>query len=111
MIGADAIRGHIDLLVLAILEHEPSYAYRISQIITDRSGGEYVIKQTTLYTAVKRLEGQTLLTSFESASESGKPRTYYAITADGQEQLDLKRAEWRATRDLVDHFANGQEPS
>ena len=58
MIGADAIRGHIDLILLAILETRPSYAYEISRTITDRSRGEYLIKQTTLYTALKRLQSQ-----------------------------------------------------
>ncbi|AXK45910.1 PadR family transcriptional regulator [Brachybacterium saurashtrense] len=109
MIGADAIRGHIDLILLAILETGPSYAYEISKTITDRSRGEYVIKQTTLYTAVKRLQAQGLLAGHEDISPSGKPRTYYALTADGLEQLELKRAEWRSTRALVDHFAAGKD--
>lgn len=108
MIGADAIRGHIDLIVLSILEARPSYAYEISKTIADRSGGDYVIKQTTLYTAVKRLESQQLLDSFEDVSTSGKPRTYYRITAEGAEQLAAKRLEWARTRQLVDHFAEGQ---
>lgn len=109
MIGADAIRGHIDLILLAILESRPSYAYEISKTITDRSLGQYDIKQTTLYTAVKRLQAQGLLDSYEDVSSSGKPRTYYKITPDGHDQLDVKRDEWRSTRALVDHFAEGQE--
>ncbi|WP_193106476.1 PadR family transcriptional regulator [Brachybacterium sp. FME24] len=109
MIGADAIRGHIDLILLAILETRPSYAYELSKTITDRSRGEYVVKQTTLYTAVKRLQSHRLLDSYEDVSSSGKPRTYYKITPDGHDQLDAKRAEWRSTRALVDHFAEGQD--
>ncbi|MGY5765653.1 PadR family transcriptional regulator [Brachybacterium sp. DNPG3] len=111
MIGADAIRGHIDLIVLAILEVRPSYAYEISRTISDRSDGEYVVKQTTLYTAVKRLQAQGLLDSREDLSDTGKSRTYYSLTPDGREQLAAKRAEWHLTRDLVDHFAKGQDPS
>ena len=111
MIGADAIRGHIDLILLAILETQPSYAYEISKTITDRSRGEYVIKQTTLYTAVKRLQSQGLLDGFEDVSPTGKPRTYYKLTPDGFEQLGLKREEWRSTRALVDHFTEGKDAS
>lgn len=109
MIGADAVRGHIDLIVLAILEKEPSYAYEISQIISDRSGGHYIIKQTTLYTAVKRLEAQGALTSEQQVSDSGKPRTYYHITPTGLGILANKRTEWASTRALVDHFAHGKD--
>lgn len=111
MIGADAIRGHIDLILLAILESQPSYAYELSKTIADRSRGEYVIKQTTLYTAVKRLQSQGLLDSYEDVSSTGKPRTYYKITPDGHDQLALKRTEWRSTRELVDHFAEGKDIS
>ena len=109
MIGADAIRGHIDLILLAILETRPSYAYEISRTITDRSRGEYLIKQTTLYTALKRLQSQGQLDSYEDVSATGKPRTYYELTADGLDQLETKRAEWRSTRELVDHFATGKD--
>lgn len=108
MIGADAIRGHIDLIVLAILEPGPSYPYEIAKTLTEQSGGDYVIKQTTLYTAVKRLESQQLLDSYEGVSTSGKPRTYYRITPEGREQLMAKRIEWQRTRELVDHFAKGR---
>ena len=111
MIGADAIRGHIDLILLAILRSRPSYAYEISKTITDRSRGEYVIKQTTLYTAVKRLQSQGLLDSHEVLSSSGKPRTYYQLTAEGLDQLDVKLDEWRSTRALVDHFTEGPDTS
>ena len=109
MIGADAIRGHIDLILLAILETRPSYAYEISRTITDRYRGEYLIKQTTLYTALKRLQSQGQLDSYEDVSATGKPRTYYELTADGLDQLEAKRAEWRSTRELVDHFATGKD--
>lgn len=111
MIGADAIRGHIDLILLSILQSRPSYAYEISQTITNRSRGEYLIKQTTLYTAVKRLQSQGLLDSYEDVSSTGKPRTYYKLTSLGLDQLDAKRAEWRSTRELVDHITEGKDAS
>lgn len=111
MIGADAIRGHIDLIVLAILESRDSYAYELSRIITEGSAGQYPIKQTTLYTALKRLESQGLLSSFEATSDMGRPRTYYHVTPSGAEQLAALREEWQATRTLVDRFAKGDASS
>lgn len=105
MIGADAIRGHIDLIVLAILETEPSYAYAVARTITDSSGSDFVIKQTTLYTALKRLEKAHLLTSYQAHSDTGRARTYYTITPEGKEHLSALRTEWWATRALVDYFA------
>lgn len=107
MIGADAIRGHIALMVLAILEYQDSYAYEISRIITQISDGKYTMKQTTLYTAVKRLESMGFLESYQGISESGKTRTYYQLTQAGHMHLDQKRAEWVLTRELVNRFVEG----
>ena len=109
MISADAIRGYIDLMVLSLLRRQPSYAYELAQQIHAVTGAEYTIKQTTLYSAVKRLEGSGLVTSYAGASESGKPRTYYRITDDGLAHLELKVAEWRDTKSVVDRFIEGVE--
>lgn len=107
MIGADAIRGHIDLIVLAILETEPSYPYAIARSIEVTSAGEYTMKQTTLYTAMKRLEQQGALTSFSQVADSGKSRTYYDLTDDGRSLLAAKREEWAQTARLIDHYVTG----
>lgn len=110
MISADAIRGYVDLMVLSLLRSGPSYAYELAQRITAISGDEYAIKQTTLYSAVKRMEGSELVSSFAGVSPSGKPRTYYRITDAGLTHLNLKVAEWRSTKSVVDRFIEGATP-
>ena len=104
MISADAIRGYIDLIVLTLLHDQPSYAYALAKTITEVSAGEYTIKQTTLYSALKRLEAAGLATSYAHTSESGKPRTYYRLTTSGSEHLTAKLAEWEDTKTLIDRF-------
>ena len=107
MISADAIRGYIDLIVLSLLKRQPSYAYELAKTITEIADGEYTIKQTTLYTALKRLESAGLAASYSGVSDSGKSRTYYRLTASGGEHLTAKLAEWEDTKTLVDRFAKG----
>ncbi|MBB2975308.1 DNA-binding PadR family transcriptional regulator [Microbacterium endophyticum] len=106
-ISADAIRGYIDVLVLSLLRANPSYAYELAQRITAISGDAYAIKQTTLYSAVKRLESSGLVSSSAGVSPSGKPRTYYSITDAGLIHFDVKVEEWRNTKSVVDRFING----
>ena len=108
-IGADAIRGYVDLMVLSLLRSGPSYAYELAQRITSISGDEYAIKQTTLYSAVKRLEAGGLVSSFADVSPSGKPRTYYRMTSAGVAHFEVKVEEWRITKSVVDRFVS--EPS
>lgn len=107
MISADAIRGYIDLIVLSLLKRQPSYAYDLAKTITEVSDGEYTIKQTTLYTALKRLESSGLAVSYPGVSDSGKSRTYYRLTSEGTTHLTAKVAEWEDTKTLVDRFAKG----
>ena len=107
MISADAIRGYIDLIVLSLLKRQPSYAYDLAKTITEVSDGEYTIKQTTLYTALKRLESSGLADSYSAVSYSGKSRTYYRLTSEGTTHLTAKVAEWEDTKTLVDRFAKG----
>lgn len=110
MISADAIRGYVDLMVLSLLRPAPSYAYELAQRITAMSGDDYAIKQTTLYSAVKRLEAGGLVSSFAGVSPSGKPRTYYRITDAGLAHFDLKVEEWHSTKSVVDRFIEGVTP-
>lgn len=107
MISAEAIRGHIDIMVLSILQQRPSYAYELAKTIADVSGGTYTIKQTTLYSAVKRLESVGQIESYPGVSESGKPRTYYQLTESGRAAFLAKCREWEATKAVIDHFAEG----
>ena len=107
MISADAIRGYIDLIVLSLLKRQPSYAYDLAKTITEVSDGEYTIKQTTLYTALKRLESTGLAASYAGVSESGTSRTYYRLTSEGTAHLTTKVSEWEDTKTLVDRFAKG----
>ena len=65
------------------------------------------MKQTTLYSALKRLEAAGLTSSYASVSASGKPRTYYRLTDAGAAYLADKLAEWEATKTLIDRFAQG----
>ncbi len=107
MISADAIRGYVDLIVLTLLTRRDSYAYELAKQIDETSGGEYTIKQTTLYTAVKRLEVSGLVEAHPGLSQTGKPRTYYRITAAGRTHLTEKAEEWALTKSVVDRFVEG----
>ena len=49
MIGSDVIRGYCDTILLSLLAQGDSYGYELSRAIRERSGGAYVMKETTLY--------------------------------------------------------------
>ena len=67
MLGSDVMRGYNDMLILCLLLEGDSYGYAISREIEQRSGGEYPIKETTLYSAFGRLEKQGYIVPYQAA--------------------------------------------
>lgn len=104
MIGSDVIRGYTDTMILYLLLDEPSYGYEISRQIRDISEGEYIMKETTLYSAFNRLEKHGYITSFPGTESNGKRRTYYRLTDTGLAYYRSKCREWAVTQDVVSRF-------
>lgn len=104
MISSDVMRGYNDTIILSLLQQADSYGYEISKQIRDITKGEYVIKETTLYSAFSRLEKSGFITSYEGGETHGKPRTYFRITPTGAAYLKEKCEEWQITEFVINQF-------
>lgn len=103
-ISSDVIRGYNDTMILYLLLDGPNYAYEISKKIKELSNSQYIIKQTTLYSAFTRMEKNGYVTSFDQYAENAKRRTYYQITDIGRQYYQEKCQEWQLTKDVVERF-------
>ena len=63
-IDSDLIRGHVDTIILKTLTTGEKYGYEIIKEIEQKSKGTYELKQPTLYSCLKRLENQGLISAF-----------------------------------------------
>ncbi|MFG2645052.1 PadR family transcriptional regulator [Streptomyces sp. NPDC048370] len=91
---ADAVRGHLDGLLLAVLEQEPLHGYAIITAVQERSGGVLDLRTGTIYPALNRLERIGLLSSsWDAVGE--RRRRCYELTDAGREGLAGERAAWR----------------
>ncbi|WP_313469715.1 PadR family transcriptional regulator [Carnobacterium sp.] len=104
MISSDVMRGFNSLIILSILMKGDSYGYQISNTIKEITGGAYVMKETTLYSAFNRLEKQELIQSYSSTETYGKQRTYYTLTPLGKQTYYDKVTEWKDTKEIIDQF-------
>ena len=83
-------RGLLDVCVLAAIKDGDSYGYKI---IKDMK--PYIeLSESTLYTILKRLELQEMLT-VRSAEHDGRLRKYYHITGAGMKRIEDFREEWK----------------
>lgn len=93
MIG-EALKGHLDLLLLAVLQSGPAHGYAIIEALRQRSGGTFDLPEGTIYPALHRLEEDGLLSSSWS-EEAGRRRRIYQLTLKGRQAYERRQEEWR----------------
>jgi PadR family transcriptional regulator PadR len=93
-VRADVSKGHLDLLLLAALEHEPAHGYAIVQRLRDESGGVFELAEGTIYPALYRLERAGLLRSSWAPAGGRRRRRVYSLTRRGRAQLAAGRRDW-----------------
>jgi transcriptional regulator len=107
-IGGEPLRGHLDLLVLAVVQGAPGHGYEITQRLRLRSGGVLDVAEGTLYPALHRLEGEGLLKSRWQTGDGGPKRRVYRVTAKGTRRLDGKRREWEVLSTAIDQVVESE---
>lgn len=106
-ISSDLIRGHIDTMILCVLNHGDNYGYEIVKAISLKSQGRYELKEPSLYTSLKRLESQGMIASYWGDETQGGRRKYYKITRQGQAAYQKSVEQWLVARDLIDTLIEG----
>ena len=107
-ISTDVLRGHTDTVILNILRQGDSYGYEINKHIESCSGGEFILKEATLYTAFRRLEDSGYITSYWGDEAVGARRKYYKITEKGREAYRQAREEWDASVRILNALLEGE---
>jgi PadR family transcriptional regulator, regulatory protein PadR len=91
----EALKGHLDLLLLAALQHRPAHGYAIVETLRTRSSGAFDLPEGTIYPALHRLEDDGWIMSRWSDA-AGRRRRVYELTGRGQARLAQRQTEWRA---------------
>ncbi len=92
---SELLRGHLDPLLLAVLETGPLHGYAMIEELHSRSGGSFDLPEGTVYPALHRLERERLVAS-ALATVNGRQRRVYRLTRRGERALDERRTEWRS---------------
>ena len=90
----DRLRGHVDLLLLSVLEGEQAHGYRLAEVVRQRSDGAFDLPEGTIYPSLYRLERNGVVTSRWERVE-GRRRRVYRLTRRGTAELARHRADWR----------------
>lgn len=100
--AADLLRGHTDTIVLGVLRRADRYGFEIYKAIRDATGGDYEIKEATLYAAYRRLVKDGLVEAYWGDESQGGRRKYYRITDAGRAVYRRNVDAWVVTRRTID---------
>ncbi|RJQ71474.1 PadR family transcriptional regulator [Pseudonocardiaceae bacterium YIM PH 21723] len=98
---SDALRGHLDALLLATLDSDQLHGYAIIEALQMRSGGVLDLPTGTVYPALRRLERAGYLHS-EWNTVCGRQRRTYRLTQAGKQALSIERSAWREFTTAID---------
>ena len=96
-ISGDLLRGHLDSIVLSVLEHRDAHGLEILKRLEQAGCGLLKLKEGSLYPALHRLEAAGSVKAVWEEGDHGRRgarRRIYKLTPRGQRALAKGRAQW-----------------
>ena len=111
-IQTEVVRGHVNTIILSALYESDKYGYEIGKHIENKTQGSFKLKEPTLYSSLKRLEKQGLISSYYSDDDEptgGGRRKYYRLTEKGLDVTSTNLSHWEYSRTLIDKLVSDRE--
>ncbi|MFD6442874.1 PadR family transcriptional regulator [Peribacillus sp. NPDC060186] len=103
-LSSDLLRGHVDTMILKLLQSGDKYGYEISKLIYVSSNEQYEIKEATMYSSLKRLEKDGCIISYWGDATQGGRRKYYKITAIGEDIYTQNKNNWEQAKQILERL-------
>ena len=103
-ITSDLLRGHTDTMILKLLIENDRYGYEIVKLVNQYSGGEYELKEATMYSSVKRLEAEGDIEWYWGDETQGGRRKYFKITEKGKETYNRNKSNWDYAKRVLENL-------
>jgi len=101
-----ALKGHLDLLLLAVLSDGARHGYAVIEELKERSEDVFDLPEGTVYPALHRLEKSRYLAS-EWSVVQGRRRRTYRLTDKGRGALGEQRYAWEEFSEAVARVVKG----
>lgn len=104
LVISDVIRGYTDTIILSQLLEGDSYGYEINKKVQMMTDNQFELKESTLYTAFRRLEEANYITSYWGDENVGARRRYYTITDKGIALYKENVEDWHTIKDMMNRL-------
>ena len=103
---AELLKGHLDMLLLAVLADEPKHGYAVIAELHQRSNQLLDLPDGTVYPALHRLLRAGLLAS-DWTTVGGRRRRVYQLTSNGRNALVDQQRTWQGFSGAVQSILKG----
>ena len=98
-------KGVLEMLTLELICAGPTYGYELLSKLKEGSGGQFVLKEGTLYPILYRLEDDGLIEAkWQQGEGRSAPKKMYEATPSGREENARRRGVWRNFQSTVNGF-------
>src|SRR5581483_6101146 len=101
---SDLLRGHTDTMILRLLSEADRSGSEMVKLIAEPSGGDYELKEATMYSSVRRLEMDGDLEWYWGDETQSGRRKYFRITATGKATYDCNKSNWEYAKRVLDNL-------
>ncbi len=104
IINGNKVRGHLDTMILSMLEDRPAHGFELLRQLEAAGDGRLKMKEGSLYPALYRLEEAGYVKAEWEDGTSGRRgarRRYYKLTKKGHRLLAANRKEWTEFVEVV----------
>lgn len=91
----DLPKNDIPILILSVLAERPLHGYAIAREIERHSQNTLLLREGSLYPALRVLEQDGLIAGAWEIQPSGPARKVYSITEEGRAEVAQRAEKWR----------------
>ncbi|WP_173918240.1 PadR family transcriptional regulator [Halobacillus sp. Marseille-Q1614] len=103
MSSSQILKGILEGCLLSIIGKGETYGYEMMEKLNEH--GFSMVKEGSIYPLLLRMKKEGLVTTTQKKLPSGGPkRKYYALTAEGEEELHNFKVKWEKISRSVDHL-------
>lgn len=94
-------RGVTELVLLGLLAQRDMYGYEMSQELQDRSGGKFILQESSMYPTLYRLEDKGYITVTKQQVGKRRTRMYYHLEPSGRDYLQSSVTEYLSMQEGI----------
>jgi len=98
---SEVLSGTLEMLTLKLLSAEPMHGWGLSLRLRELSRDVFDVNQGSLYPALQRMLRRGWVRAEWRVTDNNRRARYYAITREGQRQLEAEIRDWERTSGAV----------